>query len=79
MVKILAIILAIIVVITAGYMIVDTVMGILNGKTITEAADHAWHQLTTLFGLIKEQTHDIEFPMANSRITWEYAKASTPR
>lgn len=79
MVKVIAVILAVIIILMAGYMVVDTVIGVLNGKSVTDAADHAWHQITTLFGLIKEQTHSIEFPMANSRITWTYTKASYPR
>lgn len=78
-IKIIAIVLAAVIVITAGYMIVKTVINLFSGYNLGQAFSRSWNDIITLWGLIKQSTADIEIPMANQYITWTYANASTPR
>ena len=74
-VKIICIVLGIILVLTAGYMVVNTIINLFNGYDLSESINTSWYNLTHLWGLIKDKTTaDIIIPMANSKIAWEYAK-----
>lgn len=78
--KVLAIIVTLVVVFAAGYMVVNSVINLFNGYSIGDAIHASWHNITHLFGLIKDKVNaDIVYPMTNSNITWSYAKADMPR
>ena len=77
--KILAAIIALVMVFLVGYMIVNSVINLFEGYPIGEAFSASWYDITHLWGIIKDKVADIEYPMTNSNITWEYAMASIPR
>jgi hypothetical protein len=75
--KIIAIILAIVLVVTVGYLIVKTVINLFNGFNLGEAFGASWWDITHLWGLIKDKVQEgvQEFPMANQQITWNTARS----
>lgn len=78
MLKIVAIILAVILILTAGYIVVKGIINLFTGYNFGDAFGAAWEDVIHLWGLIKSKTADIEFPMANANITWDYARAYVP-
>jgi hypothetical protein len=80
MVKIIAAILAVIMILLIGYTVVAGVINLFKGYSIGDAFAASWNEITHLWGLIKEKVEaDVIYPMANSNITWTYARASNPR
>lgn len=77
MVKVIALILAAIIVLTVGYVVVKGVINMFNGYDFLEAFGSASRDITTLWGLIKQKTETTvkEFPMANRNITWSTARS----
>lgn len=72
-IKVIALILAALIVISVGYMIVNSVILLFNGRTVGEAISESWNNLTHLFGLIKEaKAWDTEYPMTNQHISWSH-------
>lgn len=80
MIKLIAVILAVILVFAIGYVVIGGVINIFHGYGVLEAFQHSAHDITHLWGLIKDKVEaDIVIPMTNSHITWTYAQASIPR
>lgn len=77
MVKVIALILAAIIVLTVGYVVVKGVINMFNGYDFVEAFGSASRDITTLWGLIKQKTETTiqEFPMSNKNITWNTARS----
>lgn len=79
MIKIICAILAIIMVCLIGYTVVGGVINLFHGYSIGDAFAASWHEITHLWGLIKDKINaDVVYPMTNSHITWTYAVASNP-
>lgn len=71
MVKVIAIVLAAIIIILAGYMIVNSTILVINGQTVGSAIGESWQNITHLWGLIRDaKACDNEYPMANMNIEW---------
>jgi hypothetical protein len=75
--KILAIILAVVIIFAVGYVVVNSVINLFHGYNVGEAFSASIYDLTHLWGLIKDKTNETiqEFPMANSNITWNTARS----
>ena len=76
--KILAIILAVVIALTVSYVIVKGIINLFNGYNFLEAFGAAARDITHLWGLIKDKTTEIipeEFPIANKNITWSTSRS----
>ena len=80
MLRIIAAVLAIIMVFIVGYTVIGGVINLFHGYGIGESFARSWTDITTLWGLIKQKVEaDVIYPMSNANITWSYYVASNPR